>query len=202
MKLIKKHLLILLAACAISLIFASCDKYQEKLPFSEGLSAVKIGGKWGYVNEKSEIVITPQFVSAFPFSEGLAKVRIDSLFSDIGYINKKGEFVIKPSFNGGESFSEGLASVQDSSNNKWGYIDKTGTYVIKPKFKHLGKEFREGVAPVEVNGLYGYIDREENIIIDFRFTNALSFSDGKAFVKIGDNAYYIDKTGKIIENIK
>lgn len=202
MKKIKNHALKLLFVCVAFSILASCSKYQDKLPYTEGLAAVKIGGKWGYVNEKGEIVIAPQFVSAFPFSEGLAYVRIDRFFNDIGYINKNGEFVIKPNFNGGQSFSEGLACVQDEKTGKWGYIDKTGSYVIKPQFEYSGDEFREGLAAVRVNGMYGYIDREANIIIEFRFDGALDFKDSVACVFIGKKQFYIDKTGKIIENIK
>ena len=49
--------------------------FDQVKDFSEGLAAVKIGEKWGYINEKGEIVIKPEFDSALRFSQGLAPVK-------------------------------------------------------------------------------------------------------------------------------
>ena len=38
---------------------------------SDKLAHVKIGGKWGSINQEGEIVINPQFDDAWSFSEGL-----------------------------------------------------------------------------------------------------------------------------------
>ena len=77
----------------------------------EALAAVKIGGKYGYINPTGEFVINPQFGNAGRFSEGLAHVDIGVFGYKWGYINKAGERVIKPQFYRAESFSEGLAAV-------------------------------------------------------------------------------------------
>jgi hypothetical protein len=58
--------------------------YDEVSPFSQGLSAVKVGTKWGYINEKNQMVIKPQFQDAREFSEGLAEVRLNGKW---GFIN-------------------------------------------------------------------------------------------------------------------
>ncbi len=42
--------------------------------FNEGLAAVCLNGKWGYINHKSEIVIDLQFGDANSFENGFAKV--------------------------------------------------------------------------------------------------------------------------------
>ena len=69
--------------------------------FSEGLRCVKIGDKWGYINQVGKIVIEPQFDRAEDFSEGLAAIKISDKW---GYINHKGEIVIKPQFDDARSF--------------------------------------------------------------------------------------------------
>jgi hypothetical protein len=51
--------------------------YEEVRAFYQGLSAVKVNGKWGYVNEKNEMVIKPIYDEARDFSEGFAAVRLN-----------------------------------------------------------------------------------------------------------------------------
>ena len=63
---------------------------------------MKIGDKWGYVNQVGKIVIEPQFDDAYNFSKGLAAIKISDKW---GYINHKGEIVIKPQFDDARSFS-------------------------------------------------------------------------------------------------
>ncbi len=58
--------------------------YEEVRPFSEGLSAVKINGKWGFINEKNEVVITPQFEFVGEYNEGMAAVKVNGKW---GYID-------------------------------------------------------------------------------------------------------------------
>ena len=106
--------------------------------FSEGLAAVKVRGKWGYINPESEIVIKLQFDEAWSFSEGLASVKIEDKY---GYIDKLGEVVIKPQFGLTKPFCEGLAAV--AIGHKRGYINREGKIVIKPQFDGA-KSFREG----------------------------------------------------------
>ena len=52
--------------------------YEEVREFRQGLSAVKVKGKWGYVNEKNEMVIEPIYDEAREFYEGLAAVRVNT----------------------------------------------------------------------------------------------------------------------------
>jgi hypothetical protein len=42
----------------------------------EGLAAVKVGEKWGYIDKVGNIVIAPKFNDADWFSEGVAAVGI------------------------------------------------------------------------------------------------------------------------------
>lgn len=53
------------------------------------LFPVTSGGKWGYINEKGDLVISLQFDGADYFSYGLARVKTASKF---GYIDPTGQF--------------------------------------------------------------------------------------------------------------
>ena len=101
-------------------------------------------------------------------------------------------------------------------NGKYGYYsNKNGEIVIKPQFK-LAKNFTEGLAAVNVNGLeneWGYIDTSGKIVIAPQFREATSFSEGLAGVEIysetgfiyqrSGNKFrslwgYIDKSGNFV----
>jgi hypothetical protein len=58
--------------------------YQDVGVFSQGVSSVKIGGKWGFINRKNQLIIKPQFDAVGPYSEGFCKVQINEKW---GYID-------------------------------------------------------------------------------------------------------------------
>lgn len=105
--------------------------------FAEGVAAVKIDGKWGYVDKSGKIVISPQFVYAGQFKSGLAAVALKKFDKRIyGFIKKDGQFAILPQYDSVHEFKNDLAAIffRDSSGetSKWGYINKTGRYVWQP----------------------------------------------------------------------
>lgn len=58
--------------------------------------------------------------------------------------------------------------------------------------------FSEGLAGVKKNGLYGFINKEGEVVIDFQFEFILDFSEGlAAVVKRGDYGF-INKKGELI----
>jgi hypothetical protein len=60
--------------------------------FSEGLAAVMVNRKWGYIDNSGMMVIPANdFSNANPFHNGLARVVTNH--ETYGYINKTGRFV-------------------------------------------------------------------------------------------------------------
>src|SRR5688500_6641363 len=51
-------------------------RFDEAGQFSDGLAAVRIGAKFGYIDKQGTIVIQPQFDFANPFAEGVAAAAI------------------------------------------------------------------------------------------------------------------------------
>ena len=66
-------------------------QFQTALPFSAGLAAVSLGGRYGYIDKSGKIVINPQFEQASNFYEGLASVRMGNRW---GYVDKNGKIVM------------------------------------------------------------------------------------------------------------
>ena len=49
--------------------------FAGALGFSEGLAAVRSGGKWGFIDRAGTTVIPPRFVECGSFHQGRARVR-------------------------------------------------------------------------------------------------------------------------------
>ncbi len=77
--------------------------------FVEGMAKINISGRWGYINEKLELVIPPKYEYARDFSEGLALVW--AIGEHEKFINKYGETVLSVDFHheNVESFCNGVA---------------------------------------------------------------------------------------------
>jgi len=57
-------------------------------PSYEGLAAVRLKDKWGYIDKKGDIAINPQFEDAGGFGDGLAPVESERKW---GFIRKTGD---------------------------------------------------------------------------------------------------------------
>jgi len=61
--------------------------YDGAFSFSEGLAAVELNGKYGFIDKKGNLVIQPVYDNAYLFPEGLALVFLNG---KRGYIDTKG----------------------------------------------------------------------------------------------------------------
>lgn len=88
----------------------------------------------------------------------------------------------KTPFYGGFEFSENRLFVDN------GYYNEN-LKPITPFCFDNGKEFGEGLAAVSLNGKWGYINTNGEIVIDFQFGYASSFKNGQAEVLILDSKF-------------
>ncbi len=152
-------------------------EYAYVSEFSEGLSAVNIGGYYKMVPHLP--------AGGFPTEGG-----------KWGFIDAKEKFIMEPQFEAAQSFSEGLAAVR--SNNKWGYIDKNGKTVIPFVYDSAGL-FMNGIAWVKKNGHFGFINKEQKKITEFIYIDLRVFHEDFAAIKNKEGSWnYIDKNGKTI----
>lgn len=99
-------------------------------------------------------------------------------------------------------FSEFIApaSIIDHGEELWGYIDTLGQWVITPRFNEA-KEFSEGLAGVNVGGIWFYIDHsgDHSAFKSMQWTDIYDFSEGLAGVFDSAKRFqYIDKTGAVV----
>lgn len=177
------------------------------------LIPVKLGDKWGYINQKGEYVINPQFEYADYFCDGLAAIvqSVDKKERYLyGYIDKKGKQVIKAQYKYATPFSDGLAFVVAED----GYptcINKSGKTVFTLSQAELAYSFSEGMAQFVKfekklskekgwRGKVGFVDKTGKVVIAPQFDDARPFHEGFAAILQNDKWGFIDKAGKIVIN--
>ena len=179
--------------------------YDRISKFSDGLSQIVEKDRFGYINNKGEIVIPPKYKRASFFSEGLAVVGKN--YNSIGFIDTTGKEVIPFNYDDfrAPGFSEGLAAVRKGLDG-WGFIDKNGNTVIP--FQYDGAEsFQNGFA--EVNKRVGkrafksgFVNKEGREIAPPKYDEVKYFSEERAAVKLNGKWGYIDTEGTEIIPVK
>jgi hypothetical protein len=229
-------------------------QFDGAYEFSEGLAAVKVGDKYGFIDTAGKIVVPPQFDLVFSFSQDRAAVQVGTKF---GFIDRTGLLVITPQFDDVNSFHGGRAAVKlaggrnwgsdkklgTTSTNRYGFIDKNGKYIGPPGLlfvqSDFGNEdgwmgdvtlvrtaddrigimdasgnitpvaaadeigwdaFADGLAPVAIQGKWGYIDAAGKWVINPQFESTHGFTDGLAPVEAGGRWGLIDRAGKFVVN--
>jgi hypothetical protein len=107
------------------------ERFDAVKPFRDGLAAVQIDGKWGFIDHGGEIIIKPQFSYTEGFSEGIGLVFQDQWFK---FIDKTGRQLFGQTFFWvAAPFASGLAHVGllPRTAGRWAYIDHEGTVVYE-----------------------------------------------------------------------
>lgn len=167
-------------------------EYKDANMFNEGLAAVMVDDKWGFIDKKGIEVIAPLYrvQSVYKFepinqNSGFESIKIETT---------------KPFFQ-----SDGTASVTLNGNDI--IIDKTGK-LLEPKDKpafdiskyYAVGPFVEGLAQYRIkkNDIVkiGFIDKKGKEITEAIYDEACDFNQGLALVKKNYKFQFIDNTGK------
>ena len=205
----KKVLWIILGAIVAALAAAAAVWFfvfrSPSVPFKPDTSLIPVydGKKWGYIDQKGNYVISPQFSDADWFSDGLARV-VDK-DGKFGFIDEKGTYKIPSKYVHATIFHEGLAFVVEEGGRPV-CIDKDGERVFECTTADGVSCFCDGMAPFyTINDKgetkFGYYDKKGNVVINPQFSSAGHFVDGLAVVSNDEGKYgYIDKKGKYVIN--
>jgi len=169
--------------------FGIAPTFDEALPFSEGLAAVRSGDKWGFIDTSGNFVIQPRFTAAYYFREGVSTAELDS---DSVLIDRSGA-VLASQFQYVDLIAEGRVPV--TQKEKSGYLDLAGKAVI-PLIYDGVSPFSEGLAAVEQGKKWGYVNRDGKLVIPAKFDQAEMFGSGLAAAKFDGKSGFIDKSGE------
>jgi hypothetical protein len=138
---------------------ATDQPIEDAQPFLDELAAIKVGGRWGFIDKSGRMVIPPQYEETYGFG-GLAAVKIDGRW---GFIDRTGRLVIPAQFDNVKGFAGGLAAVQ--VGDRWGYIDRTGQMVIAPQFQSANAHY-DRLTSAKVDDRWVYIDSTGRVVLD------------------------------------
>ena len=206
-------------------------QYRYAGSFSDGLARVAFAdGYYGFINEKGETVIEDGFIELSEFHEGLAAAEVllgQQEGSAFGFIDKQGNWVITPAYTAVTHFSDGVAfvhvpheNISDSTNtirmintkgetlaDFYGNVEIYEAYVYGRSTYITTAQWSEGLCIItnKDTGLSGYVDMSGNLVVDFKYSDAFSFTKGGlACVKDSESGLYgyIDTSGKSIIDFK
>ncbi len=225
---------LLLLALIATVSFACSWDYQIWIPRSQSADPLYRfikNRKAGYIDRNGQVVIPPRLEAhgnyGSEFHDGLLEIAVDGG----RYVDRTGRVVINSGLYRGWSFSEGLAVAMRKGEELWGYINTLGQFTMNSRFETYPNgyvfPFSDGLARIEVQGRFGYIDHSGQFVIKPQLLDGIDFSDGMARVvtegpcvyspdgpcgafnprfvggKVSDNLAqckftFIDKTGRII----
>lgn len=220
---------ILLAALAGCMVLTGCSgsgsSDSENTLFHQGLLAVLLDEKWGYIDTNGKYVINPQFDYAYNFdADGYAEVMeltTDGYGAHYPHINAQGEkfdteyyykFIKKDLTDPAEKDEPKSIKLEakenynkeDESYGLYGFVDYYDwdeNWVIEPQFDEVDDFTENGLARVKLNEKWGFIDTNGNFVIEPQFDNAHSFTKEElALIVLNGKCGYIDMNGSYVIN--
>lgn len=174
------------------------DKFEKIAPFHEGFARVTIKGRYGFIDSRGNVYISPQYVDAGNVSDGMVSIKINGKW---GFVNTDEKLMVQPYYDQVWPFRKGTAIV--FSEGRFNLINKngdelhdpvssikitpSGKYLLKEKGKYgLAGENGKEILPVKydlidevpggylivnLRGLYGVLDVHNDIVIPLTYHN-------------------------------
>jgi hypothetical protein len=166
--------------------------------FDNGMVPVKLGDKWGFLNNQGKLIIPAKFEKVQPFKSDYTVAQNKDQFI---ILDKQGKEIAVsiPNISEIRAFTEKMAPFK-TTDGKFGFIDNTGKVVIEAQFAGVGY-FDKGLAWAKnTDKMAGFINPKGEWIIKPQFNDVKEFDPecGLARVKTGDKWAYINKAGEII----
>lgn len=167
-----------------------------ELVFIDGIQTIEREGHFGFKREDGTVFVEPKYRYVGQFTDGFCVVYNDNM--KCGIINRAGIEVVPTENDETTLPKEGMIRVR--KGNLWGFYDTTGRKVIDYQYR-TESDFSEGLAVINVDidsmtVKYGYINKNNEIVIPARYEFAMTFFEGLAVIKDYDRYGMIDRNGK------
>jgi hypothetical protein len=180
-------------------------RYELAGSFSEGLAAVRIDGRFGYIDASGAVVIAPSFEFAGAFHNGLAEIVVDD---KAGVIDRTGRIVVPPSFARAVPWTKDVIFAEEGSwqsarydgfdelkslkekgpRGLFGLYHVSGYWIRKPDLASISHFIRDGGAPIwaapkDSRNRFGLLTPEGQWLVEPQFDNPGPLVDGQAVVR-------------------
>ncbi len=173
--------------------------FNEVRHFYQGLAAVKVGQKWGYLNIQGQIAIAPNYSQAQDFHDGKAVVR-ELKTGKMLYITPDGVPINDLRFEKAQDFLEGRAIVQDKETHLYGLLNEQGNILLPTRYVDISPFNGQGYAfyKHELGAKIGLLDRQGHEITKAKYNEIEPFENGLARIRNGKELNFIDTTGNLL----
>ena len=169
----KKNMAIFCAGKLSKYDFSEIGQYKNGFISAKSVKE----NKFGYLNNKGEWAIQPQFLTANDFSDGIANVRLGA--TRVSFTDEKGNISLKAKYANASDFGNNRATADGQ------IIDKNGTVLAKYEGGLGMGAFSENAIVVSNLG-YFHIDEKGNTLYENKFDSLTNFKNGLALAKIGE----------------
>jgi len=180
-------------------IYAGENEYLGCRTFinTPGIIIVKKDKMYGAINTEGKEIV-PCIYSYAQVEKGLVKVTHGTeLFSSTnGVYDREGNEILKCKYRT-MNIGENSIIARDNSNNLESIIfDHKGNEIIKNNVYDFMRHFSEGLAAVAKDyGKFGFYDHDGDVVIEPKYEDAKTFSEGLAPVKYNGKWGYVNRKG-------
>lgn len=168
--------------------------------YHNGLRTFEKNGLYGYVDQNSLVVISPQFKYAQEFyNEKRAIVSSDG--NKYGVIDRRGTYIIMPQFDDIISLTTNYDLYRVGKNGEVGIIDSTGSIVVNyGEYDDVGYSGYYGYVKVRKDDKWGFIDIKGMEIVNPQYDEIELPLDPEGFAAVRKNNKWglIDLNGNVI----
>ncbi len=164
-------------------------EYDDAGSFADGLASVKKDDKYGFIDITGKLVIECIYEEVGEPSENLIAVKKDGKY---GFIDYKGNNVIPFEYDYADKFSTGVAYVTKDYSGK--LIGTDGSIIYENVFSNI----YDGIAMIEENGKWGFVDNEGNIVIECVWDDVEFPSEGLVGVCKDGKWGFADYSGTLV----
>jgi len=161
--------------------------------FSEGLVAVWLNKKSGYIDTTGKVIIAIKYDECNEFKSGTATVWLGN---KCGLIDKTGKLLIPFKYELLTKLNENLWS-GSTAQNKYGLLTNSGKELL-PAVYDMIKEPGNGYGILTIKKKKGYYNNDGKITIPCKFDEARIFQEGIAAVSINEKWGFIDISGQFL----
>lgn len=107
-------------------IFKTLTGVEQVNFCTEGMIGIREKGKWGYMNDKGDVIVSPKYDTCTGFKYGYGRVKSAGKW---GIVDRSGTEIFTTKY---ENILPGENGYFIYYNNGWGMMDKTGKVIIQP----------------------------------------------------------------------